>query len=618
MLSLLSITALLATLYYGSFAVKFIRNYFIARKTGFKIICIPWDVSSPVWMVLSPLARDLFERHLPTWAWERVSFALNAHEMWTKRKSYCKLGDGSYMLVTCGPIEICSSDPEVVYELLRRPRDFNQQDISNLVLSFFGTNLVTSDGDQWAKQRKLVASIINERVSKVVFEESHRQAGFMADELATTDKGQRGVESIESLKKIAVNVLSRAGYGMPQEWNEQATKQNEDSDLQLDFVTCVKATIENLILSALSRSSLLLRVPTWVPAAPRLHLIGHALREFPIHARARIDEERAILSSPTTDHTQRNSILSQLVKNSDSASVSTNNKKSAGLTEQEILGNLWVFTAAGFDTTANALQFAIILLAAYPSLQEWLYEEVLSVLGPQAPATTGNEPPETPDYATIFPRALRTQAFMMEVLRLYPPILHNVKCNKTGTTQEIKTSKTTYRIPPGASVYPDFPGLQTNPQVWRNLNLPLDPRQGKSERGESEGKEVEETLQDAIEQTKDEYAFRPGRWIVNGEDGKQSLFKPPSGSFVAFSAGPRVCPGQKMAQVEFVGVVMTLLRRFRVEANRKVVDDVKGKREETDEEVRVRLVGICQDVLQQLTIVMRRMGEVDLRWVERT
>jgi cytochrome P450 len=81
------------------------------------------------------------------------------------------------------------------------------------------------------------------------------------------------------------------------------------------------------------------------------------------------------------------------------------------LTEEEIAGNLFIFTAAGFDTTANTMGYAVTILAAYPQWQAWVQEEIDSVMG--SPSTGGEDEPALPDYATTFPRLIRCLAVMV-------------------------------------------------------------------------------------------------------------------------------------------------------------------------------------------------------------
>ncbi|PYH43186.1 uncharacterized protein BP01DRAFT_393746 [Aspergillus saccharolyticus JOP 1030-1] len=51
----------------------------------------------------------------------------------------------------------------------------------------------------------------------------------------------------------------------------------------------------------------------------------------------------------------------------------TSNRKP--LTIHEILGNIYAINLAGHDTTANTMTYLMLLLAAYPAIQEWMAEE---------------------------------------------------------------------------------------------------------------------------------------------------------------------------------------------------------------------------------------------------
>lgn len=59
--------------------------------------------------------------------------------------------------------------------------------------------------------------------------------------------------------------------------------------------------------------------------------------------------------------------------------------------------------------------------------------------------------------------------------------------------------------------------------------------------------------------------WKPERWIVRDPDtGVEAIRTPKGGTFLAWSHGPRVCPGRKFSQVEFVAVLATLLYRYRL------------------------------------------------------
>lgn len=78
------------------------------------------------------------------------------------------------------------------------------------------------------------------------------------------------------------------------------------------------------------------------------------------------------------------------------------------LTEDEISGNLFVFSAAGFDTTANTMGYAVTLLTAYPEWQDWIREELQSL-----------EPDNSKwEYKEVFPKCQRVLAVMVSLFYL--------------------------------------------------------------------------------------------------------------------------------------------------------------------------------------------------------
>lgn len=48
--------------------------------------------------------------------------------------------------------------------------------------------------------------------------------------------------------------------------------------------------------------------------------------------------------------------------------------------EQEVVDNAFLFLAAGFETTSNALAYVAYLLALHPDVQEQVFEEVSQVV----------------------------------------------------------------------------------------------------------------------------------------------------------------------------------------------------------------------------------------------
>lgn len=206
-------------------------------------------------------------------------------------------------------------------------------------------------------------------------------------------------KTIDGMRLIAMHVLGNAGYGVSQPWEQG--DENAQADRDWNYVDAVAVVINNIIASAVT--------PTFVYTLPfipdSVRAIGRGLREFPVLTRGMLEAER---HSAAADARVRNNMMSTLVRLSDEAKdqdAEVDKKNSQYLSEDEILGNLFLFTAAGYDTNANTLAYAVTTLAVYPELQDWICEEI------DREVVVGHE--EVPDYAKIFPRLVRCLALMV-------------------------------------------------------------------------------------------------------------------------------------------------------------------------------------------------------------
>lgn len=202
-------------------------------------------------------------------------------------------------------------------------------------------------------------------------------------------------ESIEGLRRIAINVLNAVGYGKPQEWGERENK--APTGYKLSYTESLFAIINNMAAAAF--------VPPWLlhlPVFPsKVRSIGTAVEEYPRHTRSMVAHER-ITADPS-----KNNMMSVIVRLSDQekkANTKPAAKSRLYLSEEEILGNLFIFTLAGFDTTANTMTYALTNLAMYPQWQDWIIEEIDHVM----PNTT-----EQPAYDKTFPHLKRVLALMV-------------------------------------------------------------------------------------------------------------------------------------------------------------------------------------------------------------
>ncbi|KAK3679893.1 hypothetical protein LTR78_000270 [Recurvomyces mirabilis] len=349
--SLILLAGLLTGAYFSTFIYALLRNLFLARKTGFPSIIIPWDQNHIVWMILSVPLRPKLKQWLPTQSFDRLTLAIYGWDNSPVRKSYMHVG--------CGRLEFWTADPESTTEILRRPGSFEQVGLVDMLLARFGHSLLTSNGEKWAKQRKIVAGVINERVSKAVFAESIQQTdGLLREVCSVSDHGTETTKLFDMMKKITMNVLSGATMRRSVPFNDTEPEKPQ-AGFKLTYVEAIKVLVKAIAGPMALPRWFLFGYPSFMPGFEFIRSLGHAVDEFPVHTKALLQEGRQ-RSRTAKDGQISRSIISQLLQ------ASADSGKGEALTEEETVGNIFIFTVAGFDTTANTLSHALVLLARYP------------------------------------------------------------------------------------------------------------------------------------------------------------------------------------------------------------------------------------------------------------
>jgi len=241
-----------------------------------------------------------------------------------------------------------------------------------------------------------VAPALNERIMSAVWSESSNQTSEMLQELTKTQNTNTSAgtsRTLEGLKTITINVISSIVFGTQRSWAETTTTKPSDG-FQLSFIESL-LTIVNDLVPVFLVPSRFFKLPF---LSTSFRKVGIAKAEFPLHLRDTIAQER---QSPSF----KNALITSLIKlaDQDKSIAKQSSKMSTYLSEEEITGNLFIFTIAGFDTTANTLGYAIVELALNPQLQDWIFEGI---------DETSREFPGN-DYSSVFPLNTRCLALMV-------------------------------------------------------------------------------------------------------------------------------------------------------------------------------------------------------------
>lgn len=566
-MQLLYLVSSLSIVFAIHYSYRLLSCYFAARKIGFPVVLTPVNPKHPLWLLLGESIRPALQQLLPGWLFFRVDLSTRGFQARLRNKLHDKLG-ATYLLVGPGSLEFWTSNKEIGKQILGHGslKGYHQSKLLRILGGRFGPSIIGADGEDWQRQRKVIAPIINERISAAVWGEGIEQAMEMLRNFTKDSKngGFAGTtdRSIEGLRNIAINVLGAATYGTPRQWAEEEEK--APAGHKLSYIEALLFILNHFAASMYFEPPVL-RLP-FMPSS--MHKLADALTEYPGYVEDMIAAERANADA------DRNNIMTAMIKVSDQdknkneQGNSTSNSE-LHLSEPEIRGNMFLFTVAGFDTTANTMAFALALLAINPHWQDWLIEEIDRVI----PSQSGSFPP----YEQAYPKLKRVLAFMYETLRLYSPVEHLSR--RAISAQTITApSGTQHTLPADIDVFVSQACAHINPDYW----------------------------------APDPLAFRPTRWLEASNDGLSgdTLIEPEKGTFFPWSIGPRMCPGMKMAQVEFVSVFAALFRHSRVEPAL-----LPG--EKTVEEARRRLEGVVADIGPVATLQILRPREVVLKWVRR-
>ncbi|XP_037623470.1 thromboxane-A synthase [Sebastes umbrosus] len=178
------------------------------------------------------------------------------------------------------------------------------------------------------------------------------------------------------------------------------------------------------------------------------------------------------------------------------------------ITEDEIVGQAFVFILAGYETSSNTLAFTSYLLAIHPECQCKVQEEVDDFFTRH----------ESPDYTNV--QELKyLDMVISEALRLYPPAFRFARdidqdCVVNGQS-----------LPKGATLEIPAGFLHQDPEHWPEPER-----------------------------------FIPERFTPEAKASRHPFV------YLPFGAGPRNCVGMRLAQLEIKMALVRLFRRFSIVA----------------------------------------------------
>ncbi|KAI7282800.1 cytochrome P450 [Hortaea werneckii] len=423
--------------------------------------------------------------------------------------------DGLIRYSMWGQERLLVTSPKALGEVLvTKNYDFvKPQQVRNGLARVLGVGILLAEGDEHKRQRKELMPAFAFRHIKDLYPVFWRKSREMVECLARASKATGaskedtdvdsktdGADAPHAPGALEVhNFTSRATLdiigvsGMNHDFN---SLQDPTNELYQHYRTVFNPGRVGRLLQLAG-----FIVPFWL------------LRRLPIQRNREIEDAVAYLKTLCYDLIANKRRAMQSKQGRTEVDILSVALESGGFSDEDLVNQMMTFLAAGHETTATAMIWAVYNLAKYPAVQTRLRDEIRSQL-----------PPLTSDIsAADIDNCHYLHAVCSEVLRLWSPV------NLILRISDRDTSIAGHFVPKGTTII-------LCPWATNNSTALWGP---------------------------DAHEFKPERWI-DPQDGKANNKGSAESnySFLTFLHGPRGCIGQRFAQAEFACLLAAWTGRF--------------------------------------------------------
>ena len=209
------------------------------------------------------------------------------------------------------------------------------------------------------------------------------------------------------------------------------------------------------------------------------------------------------------------------------------------LNQQELRDELKIFIFAGHETTSVWCYWCCFALSKYPDVQQKLYDDIITICPERQKEGGEGNHDDDPITVEMINKIPYLDAFMKEVLRMYPPVGLIFREVAKNEIFEDTSTNCDVTIPKGTLIGIPIHLLHRHPKYWDQPDT-----------------------------------FLPERWLKrstsnddssNMKTGKTEFPARHQCAFLPFSTGPRNCIGYQFATMEAKLILAPIVRAFVLE-----------------------------------------------------
>lgn len=189
-------------------------------------------------LVRGPLAPPPSHSGNPSSSNTPQSIANHRNSFLNLRSTYDIHGD-TYIFAASNLNLLRTTNAELIAQFTARKNDFVKPVKNYRVMDVFGRNILTTEGEEWRRHKRIVGKSFGERSMGLVWEESLRQAKGMVGVWGRRmrkirNEGERKSLEDEELRVddagsdtaiLSLHVICAAGFGVPQLWEGQENEE---------------------------------------------------------------------------------------------------------------------------------------------------------------------------------------------------------------------------------------------------------------------------------------------------------------------------------------------------------------------------------------------------------